>query len=122
MFATFWDEVQHLWLNVVGIRDCVINPTREFHYTEAVFEALVCRGRIDEVRKGKLLNVPKSLDWPTVYYCYFAGIQPHEGVNWVAYFMVCNGSVGMRHARIISRPQDSCQIFSKRLANLPVSP
>ena len=107
---------------MVGVRDRVVDPTCKIHNSEPVYETLVSGCRIDKARKGKLVNVPKSLKWPTVYHCYFAGIQPHEGMNWITYFMVCNGSIGMLHARIISRAGDPCQIIPRRLANLPVSP
>ena len=81
-------------VNVVLGSDDIEDPASQFHNTQAMFEAFVCRSGVDHVGHRQLVDVPESLDWRRVEHTPLVAVQRDEPMNRVSDLVIPLGGQG----------------------------
>ena len=77
----FCQAFQDLIGQIGARRNNVKYPSREFHYTQRMFEPTMRGPRVNEIGKRQLMNVPQTLEWSGIENLALGAIQAHKDVN-----------------------------------------
>ncbi len=74
-------------MKIVIVGNNVKDFSRKLHDAKRVLKPPMCRSGINEIGHRQLMNMPKSLKWPTIEYGSFFGLDANEIVNGVSNFV-----------------------------------
>ena len=73
-------------VDILWIRDYIVDSTRNLHYAETVFEPAMCSTWINQICQRKLMYITQPLERTGTNNLFFVGTKPDEDVDWIAYF------------------------------------